>query len=125
MRDGRRRIGDLDIPGADEAGIAALGIGQLRAGIGLEFRDIELVVGEQDVVLEMLGIGRRIMGPLVFKIAYRAVYELTEVYLMRERKQAKAITRADEARLIEEWNKGTDYDALERIFNVTKRTIQR
>ena len=44
---------------------------------------------------------------------------------MRERKQAKAITRADEARLVEEWNNGTDYDTLERIFNVTKRTIQR
>ena len=45
--------------------------------------------------------------------------------IMKQRKQAKAITRADEARLVQEWRNGTDYDALERIFNVTKRTIQR
>ena len=33
----------------------AVGISQLRAGIGLEFGHIELVVGEQHVVLEMRG----------------------------------------------------------------------
>ena len=41
--------------------VPAVRIGEHLAGVGLEFLDIELVVGEQHVVLEILGHGRGVM----------------------------------------------------------------
>ena len=57
----RVRGRDLDIPGRDKTGIAAVRISQLFARVILEFRNVELVVGEQNVVLEMAGVGGRVM----------------------------------------------------------------
>jgi hypothetical protein len=54
MRERLVGVGDLGVAGATKA-VAAGRIGQRRAGEGLELVDVELVVGEQDVVLEMLG----------------------------------------------------------------------
>ena len=55
------RTRNLLIPGGDEGCVAGPGVGQCRAGEGFEFIDIELVVGEQHVVLEMRRVRRRIM----------------------------------------------------------------
>ena len=46
---------DLNVAGPDEAGVAAVGIGELLAGVFLEHFDVELIIRKQDVVLEMLG----------------------------------------------------------------------
>ena len=54
-------VGDLDIARADKAGVAAVRVARSCAGIGFKFVDVELVVGEQNMVLEMLGGGRRVM----------------------------------------------------------------
>ena len=56
------RCRDPCIAGADKGGIARAGIAQRLAGEGLEFINIELVVGEEDVVLEMHRVGRGVMG---------------------------------------------------------------
>ncbi len=55
------RCGDLCIVGADKGGVAACRIGQRAAGEGLEFRDVELIVRKQHVILEMRRIGRGVM----------------------------------------------------------------
>ena len=49
------------IAGADEFGIARGGVIQRLLRVRGEFIDIELVVGEQDVILKMLGRGGRVM----------------------------------------------------------------
>ena len=65
-------VSDHRVARADKGGIAAGGVGQHLAGVGFEFVDVELVVGEQNVVLEMVGgrggvvreAGKRIIDPL-------------------------------------------------------------
>ncbi len=49
------------VAGADKTDIARVRIRQHFARVGFELRDIELVVGEQHMVLEMLGIGGGVM----------------------------------------------------------------
>jgi hypothetical protein len=46
--------GDLDVARSHEGGVARGGIGERRAGEGLELLDVELVVREEDVVLEVV-----------------------------------------------------------------------
>ena len=61
LRQGRIGIGDLGIAGRDKGGVAALGVAQHLAGVLLKLGHIELVVGEQHMCLEMLGIRGRVM----------------------------------------------------------------
>ena len=60
---GQRAIGccDFGIAGRDETGVSAVRLGQHATGIGFEFGDIELVVGEQNMGLKMVRVGRCIM----------------------------------------------------------------
>ena len=64
LRQGRDRAigrGDFHIPGRDETGVALRRIGQHLPRDLLEFVDVELIVGEEHMVLEMLRACRGVM----------------------------------------------------------------
>ena len=57
-----------DVAGLDEGGVAAAALGHQLARVDAELVDVELVVGEQHEVLEMLRAGRRVVRQPVQRI---------------------------------------------------------